>query len=82
VSDTYTVNVWDIEEDGWAPEFTGLTKWQVRSALRELYACGWTQISMQVKAETHDRAAARWGRGFLASASIPKSIRRKRGANA
>lgn len=72
MSDTYSVRTWDHEEDDWQVEFSGLTKWQIRSALRELYGCGWTDLSIQVKAETHDRPAARWGRGFCAGTSTAK----------
>lgn len=76
---TYTVSTWDHEADDWCAEKTGLTKWQIRTALRELYCYGWTPISIQVKAETHDRPAARWSRPFINSNStkLPKSVRRR-----
>ena len=76
--DTYRVSTWDHEADDWEVEYEGLSLWEVRLALRNLYGCGWTQMSMQVKAETHDRDAARYSRvGWMASTEIPKSIRRR-----
>lgn len=72
---TYKVSTWDSER--WQTYAKHLTKWQVRTALRELYAWGYTQISIQVKSETHRRPAARFARGFIASTTLPKSVRRK-----
>lgn len=66
MAETYTVSTWDIDEDDWQAEYRGLSKWQIRDALRELYGCGWTPITIQVKAETHLIPAARWERGFRA----------------
>ncbi len=74
--DTYRISIWDCD-DGWTVEFRGLTKWQIRAKLRHLYSWGYTQMSMLVEAETHDRRAKRWGRGFVSSTELPKSIRRK-----
>lgn len=74
---TYRISVRDHETDDWGPVHTGLTQWQLRPALRELYRWGYTQMSLQVKAETHDRPAARWDRGFIASTELPRSVRAK-----
>jgi hypothetical protein len=53
-----------------------ISKWGIRRKLRELYRCGWTQISVQVKAETHDRPAARFDRDWMASMSHSPRLRK------
>lgn len=74
--DTYTVSTWELEE-GWAPYRTGLSKWEVRDVLRRLYECQYTQISVRVEAETHDRPAARFDRDWMPSTDLPRSVKRK-----
>lgn len=76
MSDTYRVSTWDHDIDDWSPDYTGLTKWQLRDALRQLYYSGFTQASIQVHAETHDRPAARFDRenGFCASTVSPRCV--------
>ena len=74
--DTYSVSTWELE-DGWELFRSGLSKWEIRPVLRELYSWGYTQISMQVKAETHDREAARHSRDWMPSTELPKSVRRR-----
>lgn len=73
---TYRISTWVCDED-WEVYATGLSKWQLRTVLRDLYSQGYTQCSLLVKSETHDRDAARWARGFIASDKPPKSVRRK-----
>lgn len=76
MKDTYRIYVWVVDED-WEVFATGLSKWELRTVLRGLYHQGYTQCSVLVKAETHERSAARWDRGFMASDKPPKSVRRK-----
>jgi len=78
MNDTYRISTWVFDED-WEVYRTGLSKWEVRTVLRDLYSQGYTQCSILVRAETHDRDGARWGRGFIASDKPPKSVRRKLG---
>ena len=62
--DTYSVST--LDDDGTVLIESGLTLWQIRPVLRELYRCGWSPMSIQVKAETHEIEAARWNRGYVA----------------
>lgn len=73
--DTYRISTWDCERDKWRTAYRRISKWGIRKKLRLLYRGGWTQMSVQVKAETHDRPAARWDRGFIASVSHSPRLR-------
>ena len=76
VRDTYRISTWDCERDRWRTAYRRISKWGIRKKLRLLYRMGWTQMSILVTAETHDRPAARWDRGFISSTEAPKSVKR------
>ena len=71
MSDTYRVSTWDTEGGELEPVRTGLSLFAIRPVLLELYSWGWSPISVQVCAETHDREAKRHARGFCADARNP-----------
>jgi hypothetical protein len=47
--DTYTVSVWDHDEECWVPEFEHIKKWGLRRAIRELRERGYSSVSYLVE---------------------------------
>lgn len=45
---TYSVSVWNHEEDCWEVRYPRVHKWDVRRLLRGLYAEGWDTVSVLV----------------------------------
>lgn len=88
MEDTYKVSVWEMEDEdeetgewtdgGWRVVRSGLTKWQLRTALNELYDEWNMPLHIQVMAETHEREAARWNRSVQVCARYPRRILRNR----
>jgi len=46
---TYSVSTWDHDREGWDIRYPGVTKWEIRRCLRQLYSESWDNVSILVQ---------------------------------